>query len=270
MIRHAMTSTPKVALGYWFAETVRLTAFPVELIDAEEVDWWRAVAHSRPRQSVTGQDGQLVEAGSVALDHGQVVQAQLSVAPTKIDWLLTSAKALRAGDEHFPTDWPTEDFVAKFDVAREQMKALATQWWPMAPALKRIAFGAILMHPASSPRDAYDELSRFVQYPLDSDRMSDFSLQLNRRRAARSVENGLQINRLAKWSAVTIRNVRVTMMGDQLLQQRAPRERYAVRCELDINTSPTREEQLPVEQLPSLFDELVELASEIAQYGDIS
>ena len=191
--------------------------------------------------------------------------------PLAAIWMRITAADSSHGDDgkQTATDWPSGDFVGKFNVAREQMKGLAARWWPMAPALKRIAFGVILMHPVSSPHEAYQELSRFVQYPLDGERMSDFSLQLNRRRDSQLAEIGLQINRLAKWSAVTVRNVQITLMGDELLQQRARPARYAVRCELDINTSPTRQEPLPAEQLPTLFDELVELGSEIAQFGDI-
>ena len=139
----------------------------------------------------------------------------------------------------------------------------------MAPPLKRLAFGAVLIHAVDSVEQAYRELSRFVQYPFDREQMSDFLLQVNRPRLAQSTSESLQLNRLVKWSSLTILRVQLSVTGDQIESGQSV-ERYTVRCELDINTQANRQVPLPVAQLPELFAEMCALASEIAQSGDIA
>ena len=267
-----MPAEPLVELNYWVAQSVRLTAFPVGLIDSEStVDWWRDIAGSRPEESrARPREGQLTESGTVALDEGRGAQVQLDVLPVRVEWRIAATE----GEDRQENDEEDGDSLSlaslgEFGRATELIQEVARRWWPKAPPLKRLAFGAVIVHPVDSVEEAYQELSRFVQYPLDREHMSDFLLQVNRPRHARSTSESLQLNRLVKWSSLTIRRVQLSVTGDQV-EPGPSLESYAVRCELDINTPATRQEPLPVGQLPELFAEMWALASEIAQSGDIS
>lgn len=261
-----------VELNYWVAQSVRLTAFPAGLIDSDSVvDWWRDVAGSRPEESrARPREGQLTESGTVALDEGRGVQVQLDVLPIRAEWRIAPPEG-EDGQENDQRDGDSFALTSldEFGRATELIQVVARRWWPMAPPLKRLAFGAVIVHPVDSAEDAYQELSRFVHYPLEREHMSDFLLQVNRPRLARSTSESLQLNRLVKWSSLTIRRVQLSVTGDQIESGQSV-ERYTVRCELDINTQATRQEPLPVEQLPELFVEMCALASEIAQSGDIA
>ena len=76
--------------------------------------------------------------------------------------------------------------------------------------------------------------------------------------------NGLQINRLMKWSVQHIQQIVVgassgVVVGDST---------FASQLEIDVNSDPEQVGSLPSDHLVPLFEELVRLAEEITTKGD--
>ncbi|WP_157015857.1 hypothetical protein [Pseudomonas batumici] len=122
----------------------------------------------------------------------------------------------------------------------------------------RIAFGAVLLLPVEKTADGYEYLRKFLPFIKLEEDMSDFFLQINRRRNS---DLGVQINELTKWGCVDVRGVNIVDPD-----MRTPGV-FAVRLELDINTpeSPT-----PLElDVSKLILELMGRGSSIAQNGAV-
>jgi len=95
-----------------------------------------------------------------------------------------------------------------------------------------------------------------------ADKEGDFLYQYNRRRTSLTAPE-VEINRLSKWTWAPLGEVQVK--DGKLVH---PLE-SACLLELDINTMPEFQGPLQQDRLAPLFEEMVELAVEIAQRGDV-
>src|SRR5205823_14804759 len=89
---------------------------------------------------------------------------------------------------------------------------------------------------------------------------SEFSYQINRPRKSSVVEE-LKINRLCRWSVSAFMLQSITI-GHSVLMAGEPTA-IACRVEPDVNTDGARVEPLPVDRLPKLFRELLEISNEL-------
>ena len=145
------------------------------------------------------------------------------------------------------------------------------KWLEKSPPLNRLAFGAILLSPAESVPEAYRALDKLLpSVDIDPDRTRDLIYRINRRRSSRCGIEGLEVNRLSTWGAVTVSTVEVELSieGSKKVRQ-SQTSQYACRLEIDINTALGFGGELDKAILPALFDELVDLGSEIITEGDI-
>ena len=144
-----------------------------------------------------------------------------------------------------------------------QFEEIAAYWARFADSFgglrgSRIAFGAILLLPVEDAAHGYKHLSEFLPFVNFEENMSDFFLQVNRKRESKL---GIQINELSKWSCVDVRGIsfappNVEVPGAQ-----------AVRLELDVNTP---DSLAPLEiDIPQLILELIERGRSIAQKGAV-
>jgi hypothetical protein len=143
-----------------------------------------------------------------------------------------------------------------------------TKWIQTLPMI-RLAFGAVLLQPVDGLAEGYRLLSSYVQLQIDPENTSDLLYQINRRRVSSSGITGLTINRLAKWSVLRLQRNLFMLSPGSPVQSHTQSEAFACRLELDINTAPEFEGELPQAELPSLIQELVEMGREIAEQGDI-
>lgn len=178
--------------------------------------------------------------------------------PGRIDWLLTgSDKAELAG--------PFEEALGPF-------VSLIVRWFGNAPVLQRIAFGAVLRLPVNNRTEGYQKLSGYLHHvELDPEGSTEFLFQINRPRKSRSGNETLSLNRLSKWSVVLAQQATFTVQSPESAQFQLMnlQKDHFCRLELDINTAPDIEGDLPANALPEIFNELVELGLEIAKKGDI-
>ena len=132
----------------------------------------------------------------------------------------------------------------------------------------RLAFGAVLVMPVSNREEGYRQLSDYLPFGLDPDGSSDFSYRINRPRESAVLGSELRINRLSTWTVGVWTSAAISLAPSGLPPKPVD-QRYACRLQLDINTSPVFPGELPQDRVPALFEELIELGTEIAANGDV-
>jgi hypothetical protein len=133
-------------------------------------------------------------------------------------------------------------------------------------ATDRLAFGAVMALPVNGPQEAYKILSNYLNFDLDPE-ASDFYYQINRRRPSKTLSD-VQINRLMRWGVGVFRQGELTISFYGSSTRETGPAHYFLRPDLDINTAPEAR-GLPVSELGSLLDEMVQLSLEIIREGDI-
>jgi len=150
-----------------------------------------------------------------------------------------------------------------------------SDWLKDCPSTVRLAYGAVLLEPVENREKGYLRVAEYVPAvkidPLGSE---DFLYQINRPRESTTVK-GMRLNRLSKWSVASFQPVRFSI-GIPQSQPRQPLVyshggtlAMACRAEFDLSTAAGIQQELPHDMLPRIFNELVALGSEIAQYGDM-
>ncbi|MCX6622640.1 MAG: hypothetical protein NTY38_16535 [Acidobacteria bacterium] len=191
----------------------------------------------------------------------------LRLESDRIDWVLSpadmEAEELAASAE-FTGLGPAMDGLDAFSV-------IAEKWldFDEAPAVARIAFGAVFVHQEPDRRAGYLRLPDYVPVVVDPE-SSDFLYQINLplTQSTSDIE-GLQLNRLSKWAVVRIRVLAFNVMGSAV-QPRPTPALSALRLELDINTDPGFEGPIPRTRLVALYREIVAHGRRIATDGVIA
>jgi len=238
-------------------ETLRVTAFLAPSTQVSEPAWWADLVGTQPetRNSRPGR-GEFQDAGP--LGDGTLV---LSVQPGRVDWLLTPRQEAGAPSE---IKW-----TGRFPDALEVFDPLIRRWLANCPPLIRLAFGAVVFEQVSDIVAGYRRLAEYLPgIQIDPEGSSDFFYQINRPRNSTLVDT-LRINRLSKWSVTQFLPFRL-MVAPHLIQSLPIGSgELACRIELDISTTAEFVGELPRAKLPQLFEELKNLATEVATRGDI-
>lgn len=250
----------RLPLSAWHAERLRLTAFPITATPPQNISWWTELM-GEPAETKTVQpklDRQT--------EQGLFLGAKLvnQVQPNRIDWLiqLTDQESEAIS---FPTIGPFLEVIEPF-------VELMLRWFKLktCPELKRLAFGPILVYPVDSRVAGYRQLSVYLpSIKLDHEGSSDFFYQINRIRNSTSKSDGFKINRLSKWSVSAVQRMDFSIGKEIDLSVTKRQAYYACRLDLDINTAAEFPGPLPKKQLSLIFQELVDLAKEIALEGDV-
>jgi hypothetical protein len=236
---------------------MRVTAFPSEVLPAERASsWWENAVGFPPEAILTRpKAGQHQSRGEF---EGR--RLTLQIQPGRIEWRLN---ALVKDDDELAVP-----LIGPFPEVSTSLSKVVTTWLPEAPAIGRFAFGAALLQPVDSLRGGYLLIQQYLpNVQVDADGSSDFLYQINRRRSTTTPIDGLQINRLMKWSVPVVQQVVVTVGEDGVVTRTMGTE-PACRLELDINTAPEFGAVLPAEHLGALLQELMNLGREIAEEGD--
>jgi hypothetical protein len=237
-------------------ESLRLTAFLAPSVEIGEPTWWEDLVGSKPETRTSKPNrGELQVAGPIG-ERTLVLSAQ----PGRVDWLLTPRFEQGASPE---TRWAGRflDTLGIFD-------DLMNRWLTNCPALVRLAFGAAVHEPVRDRVAGYLRLARYLPaVQLDPEGSEDFFYQINRPRTSRVVQ-GLRINRLSKWVVARFVPIRLTLTKQSIQQQLDPGEETC-RIELDISTDAQQGTELPRDRVINLFQELKEMALELARQGDV-
>lgn len=249
----------RLSLEAWQAEILRLTAFPSPAAQLGEPAWWKDLVGEPPETKIS----QPRAGGRQEEGQFEGRKLVLRVEPTRVDWLFTPIDDQAQGVKGIPT-------TGAFPESLRIFLQLILRWFKLetCPPVQRLAFGATVLLPVENLQAGYRQISVYLPFQLDPEGSSDFSYQINRSRDSVSGIRGLRINRLSKWAVV-----RVTMgelaLGPAVVGYSARQIHHACRLELDINTAPDFQGELSREQLPQIFQELVNLGQEIIREGDI-
>ena len=251
--------------GWEAAEHLRLTTFIRPAADV--ANWsglWREVVGSDPDQSVSQPKQNLIQETG-ALSDAPDAALLMNANPERVDWILRPNPP-----------GPTQDPPTLGDVgnALETFSKAIRPWLERELDVTRMAFGTVLMSPAPNVESGYKRLSESLPNldPKGLQGASDFIYQINRPRESGSVPP-FTVNRLSKWSLQLLESGIITVgpLGRPSLESEFLQHarQYVRVLELDINTSSTSNSSIPVNAIPSLFEELARLAFEIAEQGDI-
>lgn len=246
-------------LADWQALLVRCIAFPDPTLPIASEHWWSEVVGepsetriAEPRRGTTMEKGSL----------GSEQQLVLNLNPNRIEWA------------YLPIETPllTNEITTLGDYSKainDFSADIVMRWFALesCPRLVRLAFAATLIIPVKDSTEGYGRLGEILKFDFNWEGSSDFLFQINRPRISTTGVPNLWINRLCKWSNAVIQNMRldITNAPSLVTMPGIP----AVTLDLDINTAIDSEVELTRDNLPSVYDELVTLAMEIAVEGDI-
>lgn len=95
---------------------------------------------------------------------------------------------------------------------------------------KRLGFGGVLLLPVNDGAEGYNYLQRFLPFVNFESDMSDFFLQINRKKDS---VFGCRVNELSKWSCIAVKTLQFSEDG----VAEEPFSIHAVRLEFDLNTA---------------------------------
>lgn len=248
---------PKSSKPAWITESLRGTVFG-EISFEDAKGWWSEYMDSDPdSETVKAKAGQY----SAHCDFmGGVLS--LEIQPGRADWYLRSKRPEEMEELDYPNFGP-------IDAPLQKLADIFKTWVEDRSGLVRMAFGGVLLLPTDGRQDAYETVQQMLPaVDIDIENSADFFYQINRPRPSTSGIDGLVLNRLCKWSVLRLFGGSYRLDSDKSLISTSLQEKFAVRLELDINTSPDFQDMLPVDRQSSVFDELIALGLEISESGD--
>jgi len=248
------TTTNKDDLAVWQVESLRTTCFPSSATELNVANWWQDVIGEQPENTIIrAREGIRQDEG-----HFNGRKVIFGTQPIRIDWLMG------------PNEEDGEFSIGPFQDGLDSFLDLTSRWFKISPPLKRLAFGAILALPVGDRKSGYELIANYLpNVKLDPIGSSDFLYQINRTRKSQLDISELEINRLSKWSVAKRGLVRFALSPDAHVSSFPSSEAFSCRLELDINTSADYTSDISSDKLTNVFNELVDLAKEIALKGDI-
>ena len=249
----------------WQALRLRATTFLLAESEIDSGSIWSTVVGGVPdEEQRRPKEGLLQQVGTLG-----DLTAVMRIAHPRVDFFLQPTSQ---NPDTLPaaSDWQA----FSFRDAVQTISEMASRWFSLQLQVARVAFGATLVQPADAMRDAQARLTGYLNnVTIDSENSLDFLYQINRRRESQVIPQ-LTINRLSKWSIMTLatssfavqsgQNVAGTVLSAPLTQA------FASSLELDINTVTVQDPSCAQSKLCALFGELVTLGKEIAEEGDVA
>jgi hypothetical protein len=213
---------------------------------------WRKVVGDDPEKSLQNRST-LMKIQSGPLADGIL---SLQTQPIRIDWIYQAEEAGSKG--------ATPPLLGRFPAAADPLIQLGRRWATSNgfPSATRLALGFILLFPTTSRQDGYQGLRQFIDGVPNAPDATDFLYQVNRPRAGHAGIEGLQVNRLSKWSVSAFRLFAVSALGAQLSQFH-----LFLQLELDISTGADFQGVIPGERVGAVIDDLLSASFEISELG---
>ncbi len=240
----------------WRVESLRCTAFLAPGWNVPKSTWQSMVGQDPESVNCMPRTGSVTEEG--AFRDGQL---QFSANPLRADWVYKTRIEPQVNN---PDEFSFDGVGCWADVAGA-LDSVVCSWVQRVPDPIRLALGSILHIPTQNAAEAYRTLGVLlpdVKVPIEG--ASDFLFQINRPRMSR-VLDGLQLNRLSKWSTARMQ-LRIQVAGSNKAMDLNP-PLTACRLELDLSTPADRE--APLQDVVGIWRELSQLGQEIAEKGDV-
>jgi hypothetical protein len=243
--------------GEWQVQELRATVFPLTPPPLTGQTRWQELVGGAPDVvTVNHKTGQQREEG--CFEGGKL---SLTLQPDRIDWRLEADPQVLA---------PGLDLIGPLSKVLPPFRELVHRWLQLdsVPGVQRLAFGATVLQPTASREEGYRLVAPYLPaVEIDPEGSTDLLFQINRPRISQSGPAGLKLNRLSHWSVLLTQLVEF-MVGPQRRAITQSDGHFAARLHLDVNTAADFSGVLERTILETLFDELVELAEEIAREGD--
>jgi|GEM_PF-1991553 hypothetical protein len=228
----------------WQVESLRLTRFTTGTIDQPDSlgkSLWEQITGSPPSNRIEHTQQ------SIKIEEGSWNKGKLTVKlqPGRVDIIYNA----------LPT--PGLPSIGDINSALEIFRKLLNVQ-NVDANITRIGFGVILLHPEESQATAYETLAKLLPNIKVDPNSSDFLYQIN---LPKKLESNISINRLCRWSAISIYLINITQADLEKNQL------FATRLELDINTS-TNTSLSSESDINALEEELISCALRIASRGD--
>jgi hypothetical protein len=236
-------------------ETVRLTLFAPRLADSlsdTAEKWWSKHSAGITDISRTSNANQATVTGLRA-----GARFAVHVTPGRIDWFASPVIPPRQG-----VTWPN---VGSWPDALKAHLADVMESAATYTGVHRIGLSSAIVASAADREAGYRSLQKTLaelklELPAD---VSDFYVRFNRATASKSVTPELLLNRITSWGVVTLRpmSLQITIGPGTVpivgSSQRS--ETFALRGELDVNSSPLWQKDLTSDQIRALVKELADL-----------
>jgi hypothetical protein len=135
-------------------------------------------------------------------------------------------------------------------------------------SIVRVAFGCVFLAKKDTLEDCYRELKELLKsVNVDPSKMRDLHYRVNWQRDSKVVP--IKLNRLTTWASMRLSTTLLQITGDKVAVSGADGDQFAIRLECDHNTDAGNREPFEPSKLGSIFEELVKLAAENADKGEI-
>jgi hypothetical protein len=244
-------------IDIWSVQTFRLTGFLSHNLPSIELKLWRELTGQDPETIRTEpRKGSYIEQGNWA--DGVL---EVDVKYNRIDVRLIADQTLNRPTDDFPV-------IGKFSQAIANFRDVLSKVFSTSnfSSVQRLAFGTTLLIPVVSREAGYLYLKECLKPKvlIDEKKSSDFLYRINRPRMSGKI--GCKVNRLCTWSVI-LRVLSVFGMGGTGAKPLSESKNCAILLEMDVNTDETYSS---VFSKPSeVFDELIDMATEIAANGDV-
>jgi hypothetical protein len=250
---------PAQKLG-WLAESLRATLIFKEPEPQPKGSWTRLLEYD-PEEERRQPRAPLIH------EEGKWGQGRLAIAATDVRQDLVYAAVANTTD---PIDQPS---LGAVDEAVKPFREIVDRWIFGCRPAHRVAIGLVLVIPVGNREEGYVEMSRFLPtVKIDAVNSRDFFYRINRPRRVSIAGSEIDINRLSTWGVAIRDTAKVQVEGGEKATssvQTSPKPSSSVRVDIDINTGPDHEELFDSQKCIAIVGQLLELASEIAEKGDL-
>jgi hypothetical protein len=244
----------------WHLASIRLTIFVTPDTDVPTTLWREMIGEEPENSNFQRQFALRTQIGPFA--EGTLA---LLIQPMRVDWNHEPVLA--------PLSGPLPPVLGAFPAAANPFLEFTRRWitTPRFPSATRIALGLVVVSPTTDRETGYRELAQFIDGVPNTPDARDFQYQVNRPRESRAGVDGLQVNRLSKWSVGWGQLVGFRFDGP-------PSQNNAnitlgtsashLRLELDINTSADFQGCIPRNAIQNVLNDLLAGANEIIEHGN--
>lgn len=238
----------------WEANAIRFVLFLCEPL-TDNFDLWQRIAgmppelnEERPREAARRQAGPF---------EGHVLETVLS--PLRIDVVFAPIPQMQPSGTVKTT---LGDFRESLSLVREPFLS-ALHGFP--GRFSRVAFNSGALCPTTSVNESYDALRKLCNSASISPKMRDVIFRVNWRKTS-GVPGVDYYNRLTTFSALAI--TAQISAGSAMSASSETQSHYAL-MDMDFNTPLERTEPLEADSLRAIFDELMAMADENLDFGEI-
>jgi hypothetical protein len=241
----------------WLTETIRFSAFGEALVPGSSL--LSDIFGVQP-EDVNERPAQSFRQEAARYGHCRIIVTR---SPQRLDLIFADLADANTSDPTRSNYKPFFD-IGDYDDVFESVRPRVHDLVGKLQNPTRLAYAPILFAPAQTPIEAYRLLAeKLTQLHFDPDTDTDVLWQINRPRMSRT--GPIRLNRVSKWHAI-VQHLQIIPPISRVPQRY---DAAAARVEIDINTPADNPRALADIDIMSITDELVLLAREILDKGDI-